>query len=372
MLLFLENFLITFFCSLLLKENFPDAMGIEYFIIIFSACLWLYITDNKKWKILFLAGFIFSVFVVDATLCFFSPAFITIDLKLSNKKIKPASFEIPTDLVFKLIPISCIFFNFNILLFIFSLVVFFYSGIKENYFLTAAELTMLQDILSENKLHAEKQKRIFQIDLLKNAEVSILAERNRISGVLHNSIGHTLSSAILQVNALKYIADNEEVKDKLAVLQTSLETGMTEIRKSLHNIHDTSFNLQTALDKLIEKISNPKIKLIYKIDALPYVLKHDIISIIKEGIANTVKHSGATLMDIILLEHRGFYSVVINDNGCGFNSSVPIQEGIGLSVLREIVEKNNGTINFYSDGGFKIHIIFPKQIAEAENEHHNN
>ena len=72
------------------------------------------------------------------------------------------------------------------------------------------------------------------------------AERNRISGELHNSIGHTISAAIVQVNALQYITVQDEVKTNLNMLQRSLETGLTEIRNCLHYLHNDSFDFQTG------------------------------------------------------------------------------------------------------------------------------
>lgn len=366
MLLFLENFLIVLFSSLFVFSKTGSFIVIPYFIIFFSIGLWSgMIHSNIK-------PFIFIVFVIftaafNRNLAFFSPVFIAMNLEAEEIQKNYIS------LIFKFLPLLCVFFNFDLIFFLFTLIIFFYSGVKENYLLKTLEVTGLKDKLTENKINSEKRERILENEILKNAEVLILAERNRISGSLHNSIGHTLSAGILQVNALKYISNQQEVKDSLNILQNSLENGMTEIRECLHNMHNDSFNLQTGLEELVESTKKIKIQLTYKVDSIPYELKYDIFSIVKESLSNTIKHSGASELNLSVLEHLGFYSLIIKDNGRGFSGKQirNLNYGIGLKVIVDLVEKHRGIIKFYSENGFKTHIIFPK-IKDKYNEDNNS
>ena len=366
MLLFLENFLIVLFSSLFVFSKTGSFIVIPYFIIFFSMGLWSgMIHSNIK-------PFIFIVFVIftaafNRNLAFFSPVFIAMNLEAEEIQKNYIS------LIFKFLPLLCVFFNFDLIFFLFTLIIFFYSGVKENYLLKTLEVTGLKDKLTENKINSEKRERILENEILKNAEVLILAERNRISGSLHNSIGHTLSAGILQVNALKYISNQQEVKDSLNILQNSLENGMTEIRECLHNMHNDSFNLQTGLEELVENTKKIKIQLTYKVDSIPYELKYDIFSIVKESLSNTIKHSGASELNLSVLEHLGFYSLIIKDNGRGFSGKQirNLNYGIGLKVIADLVEKHRGIIKFYSENGFKTHIIFPK-IKDKYNEDNNS
>lgn len=366
MLLFLENFLIVLFSSLFVFSKTGSFIVIPYFIIFFSIGLWSgMIHSNIK-------PFIFIVFVIftaafNRNLAFFSPVFIAMNLEAEEIQKNYIS------LIFKFLPLLCVFFNFDLIFFLFTLIIFFYSGVKENYLLKTLEVTGLKDKLTENKINSEKRERILENEILKNAEVLILAERNRISGSLHNSIGHTLSAGILQVNALKYISNQEEVKESLNILQNSLENGMTEIRECLHNMHNDSFNLQTGLEELVESTKKIKIQLTYKVDSIPYELKYDIFSIVKESLSNTIKHSGASELNLSILEHLGFYSLIIKDNGRGFSGKQirNLNYGIGLKVIVDLVEKHRGIIKFYSENGFKTHIIFPK-IKDKYNEDNNS
>ena len=366
MLLFLEFFLINLFCSLFLFIKTDSFTFIPYFMVFFSIGLWNSMTNNIHIKPFSLLLFVIGISVFDKNLAFFSPVFIAMNLE-AEKNQKNMS------LIFKFLPLLCVFFNFDLIFFLFTLIIFFYSGVKENYLLKTLEVTGLKDKLAENKINSEKRERILENEVLKNAEVLILAERNRISGSLHNSIGHTLSAGILQVNALKYISKQEDVKESLNILQNSLENGMTEIRECLHNMHNDSFNLQTGLEELVENTKKPKIQLTYKVDSIPYELKYDIFSIVKESLSNTIKHSGASELNLSVLEHIGFYSLIIKDNGRGFSGKQikNLNYGIGLKVIADLVEKHRGIIKFYSENGFKTHIIFPK-IKDKCNEDNNS
>ena len=86
--------------------------------------------------------------------------------------------------------------------------------------------------------------------MLKNSEAAILAERNRISGELHNSIGHTISAAIVQVNALQYITVQDEVKTI-----TNLPVAKQE-RKSFKELNSRE---NDVMDLLADGLNNKEI-----------------------------------------------------------------------------------------------------------------
>ena len=347
MIILLRLLFINLFCTLFLMQNDHTASMVSYFILFFSLSLWLEITDNKKLKIVCFTLFILSVFALGKAILFFSPVLLVSDFDMSDfgsgkkehpKRQTPSFFFNAKEIAVKVIILSCTLTCLNIPLFVFTAIIFFYAIEKKRYDSISKQFTALQDSLTERTLQNEVQKRHLQNEALKNSEAALLTERNRISGELHNSIGHTISAAILQVNALQYIATQDEVKTNLDMLQHSLETGLTEIRNCLHNLHNDSFDLQTSIEKLIAAPAQTlHIRLTCKTETMPYTLKYDILSVIKECLSNTVKHSGASAMTISILEHPAFYSVSV------------------------IAAKHNGAIHFYAQDGFKVHITFPKK-----------
>ena len=220
---------------------------------------------------------------------------------------------------------------------------------------------IVRDELKEDAIYLKKYTEQLKIDREKNIHIAILTERNRIARELHDSIGHAISSGILQVEALKIISDNNMVEG-LDLLQNTLNNGMNDIRNSIHNLYNESLDLESRIESLCREVPTIDIQLIYKLeDSLPYDLKFDILSVIREAITNCAKHSNATELKLNLLSQPKFYSIIVRDNGNKFNKTDNLlTKGIGLLSMNEIANKYNGFLNYEFDNGFKIHLTLMK------------
>ncbi len=219
----------------------------------------------------------------------------------------------------------------------------------------------VRDELKEDTIYLKKYNEQLKIDREKNIHIAILTERNRIARELHDSIGHALSSSILQVEALKVVSDNS-LSESLNLLQNTLNNGMNDIRNSIHNLYNESFDLEGRIQAICDDTPNLNIQLEFQLeDNLPYDLKFDILSVIREGITNCIKHSNATKLKIRLLNQPKFYSIIIQDNGSDYNEIDRFSsKGIGLLSMEEIAHKYNGFLNYEFDNGFKIHLTLMK------------
>ena len=139
------------------------------------------------------------------------------------------------------------------------------------------------------------------------------------------------------------------------------------MRKSVHDLHDESIDLRTALDDLINNVSDMDIYMDYDMsDKLPREIKYSFINIVKEAINNTLKHSNGDHMDIRVREHPAFYQLYITDNGQNIRSGLsPAQGsasgGMGLNGILERVNKLGGTMKISTDDGFSILINIMKR-----------
>lgn len=239
--------------------------------------------------------------------------------------------------------------------------------------LLQAEYNELRDSSSSYQRLLEEKNR----SILKNQDYEIslatLNERNRISKELHDSIGHMLSRAILQVGALLTIAKDKPVCDGLNGLKDTLSSGMDDIRKSIHNMYDESVDLYTQVEKLIKEFTFCKVYFDYDIaDLPPLALRYCFIAITKEALTNIMKHSNATQAHIIMREHPGLYQLIIQDNGTSQQlrkdniGEIPdlddYQGGMGLRNISDRVKSLNGYLHITADNGFKIFITIPKNV----------
>lgn len=233
------------------------------------------------------------------------------------------------------------------------------------------EYNELQDTSKELALLQEQKNQSILENQDYEINVATLNERNRISKDIHDNIGHLLSRSLLQIGALLTITKEETTREGLTSLKDSISSGMDSIRSSIHNMHDESIDLYTVIDTLVKDFTFSKINFEYDLKSSPDIkLKYTFIAIIKEGLANIIKHSNATKVQISLREHPAMYQLILSDNGVIedtkqlrlkrlFENQV-YQEGMGIQNITDRVRSFQGNINFNFEEGFRIFISIPK------------
>lgn len=201
--------------------------------------------------------------------------------------------------------------------------------------------------------------------LLENHDYEIrvvtLKERNRIAREIHDNVGHMLSRSILQVGALLVLHKDGPFYDALINLKETLSIAMTNIRQSVHDIRDDSFDLEQSIQELMKGLPDYKINLDYDVyDPISHPIKYCFMATIKEALSNVVKHSNATEIIIIIREHPAFYQLFIKDNGKELPVSIDRTEGMGLENITTRVASLNGTVHITTTQGFHIFIMIPK------------
>ncbi|MEG0759740.1 MAG: histidine kinase, partial [Raoultibacter sp.] len=113
---------------------------------------------------------------------------------------------------------------------------------------------VLHDDLRETSISLEEKNR----DLLDKQDYEVtlatLNERGRIAREIHDNVGHLLTRSVLQVEALQVVhADDPVIKDELFQVGITLHEALDTVRKSVHDLHDDSFDLHTQLLALAQK-----------------------------------------------------------------------------------------------------------------------
>ena len=218
----------------------------------------------------------------------------------------------------------------------------------------------LQDSATERDLLLQKSYQRLKEAQDANIYMATIKERNRIAREIHDNVGHLLTRSLLQTGAIETINKDETLSPAIASLRETLNTAMTRIRESVHDMHDEALNLESALKNLTEEISAFPIHLIYDCNpAMDKRIKYAFIAIAKEAINNAIKHSNCTEMSILLREHPNFYQFVIQDNGTNISKDKD-STGIGLTNMQERIKEVHGTIQISTNQGFRIFITIMK------------
>ena len=201
------------------------------------------------------------------------------------------------------------------------------------------------------------QKRNYEKELLKeernkrNEHINILLaenERNRISQDLHDSIGHTFVMLKLKAElAEKYLEKNniEAAKKELKEISEISSTSMTETRSIINKLKHRSITEELKVITDIMTMADISLDIENNMTTLPSELvEWTITMVLKELTNNVIKHSKANKCNIEINESSDNYTVIISDNGRGFENI----DGTELSSIRERIKLVNGVINIIS------------------------
>lgn len=222
--------------------------------------------------------------------------------------------------------------------------------------------------LDESKKELEKAYAVV-------AEVTALEERQRIAKEIHDTAGHSLTTVIMQTESAKRIIDEnpKEAKAKIVAANLQAKHALEELRDSVHLLSgNTAQNsLKTALQGIInESADGTGISIrssIEDVTVSPAKFRF-LCNTLKEGIANGLRHGGATAFWFECRQEDGRIYFLLSDNGKGADKQV--QPGFGLTTMQDRANAFGGEVAFESEEGegFELRVTLPVDANLATEE----
>lgn len=203
------------------------------------------------------------------------------------------------------------------------------------------------------------------VELLKNNELKKVnaymdgeaAERQRISGELHDRLGSRLATVKLHYDHLAAQSLDDKHRQIVEKANNQLGKALEELRETAHNLSAgilNQFGIVPALQDLCEAITATG-QLSIHLDAfeledrLPSALEIGIFRSVQELVSNTIKHAKATEVSIQLIRHEEHLGILVSDNGIGFEFNEPqASSGIGLQSIATRINTLDGSFNIDS------------------------
>jgi signal transduction histidine kinase len=206
-----------------------------------------------------------------------------------------------------------------------------------------------------DRLRAEKRV----INVIINTEEN---ERKRLAKDLHDGLGPLMSTVKMSLSAL-----SERIKDPPGtVILNNTNHLVNEAINTLKDISNNlsphvllNFGLTSAIGAFTTKINQTKaIEIDFKSNMENQRLENDKEVVLYraacELINNSIRHSGASKIEIDLNKHEKFVTLQFNDNGRGFDTSTLSKEetkGMGLSNIETRVRSIEGVFILESTPG---------------------
>ena len=191
------------------------------------------------------------------------------------------------------------------------------------------------------------------IKLVQNAamleQLTISRERNRLSRELHDTLAHTLSALVVQIDAV--IAVWEPIPDRaqemLEGMLDSTRKGLEETRRSLRALRAApleDMGLALALSSLAKDFSarnglSLDLEVPEEINNLSPEIEHGLYRVAQEALENIIQHAGAKQVRVALVEKNDRLTLTIADDGRGFDTKTEATEHqLGLQGMYERAE----------------------------------
>jgi len=213
-----------------------------------------------------------------------------------------------------------------------------------------------------NQIEEEKTKRMSS--LIDGQEM----ERQRLSRDLHDSLGQSLLTVKIKLEQAKN-ANVEKNQQIIHETQELLRDTIQEIRNISNDLMPPvleAFGMEQGLKNLCKDTAkNTGISIEYISENIPDSLDKRVqiyvYRIAQEAINNITKHSAATEASLKISCNQNLISLIISDNGKGFDFEKNDTNGNGIMNIKERVELLKGECKFYSSlgKGTQINIKIP-------------
>jgi PAS domain S-box-containing protein len=190
-------------------------------------------------------------------------------------------------------------------------------------------------------------------------------ERKRISRELHDEFGQSLTALMLGLKSLPASEGSETKLSQLQKLTAQVMEQMHHLARELRPAALDTLGLEATMRQLAEEWSERnEVKTEFFARGLhsvrlPAPIETTIYRVAQEALTNVARHAKGTFVSVLVERHDGVVSLIVEDNGHGFDAESPdIGEGrLGLLGMRERIELVGGTLDIESSPGAGTTVI---------------
>ena len=185
---------------------------------------------------------------------------------------------------------------------------------------------------------------------LRNNAVS--EDRDRIAREVHDSIIQNLFAVGIRLQAHSTgSADAPELREAMDSAAVAIDGSIAELRRLIYDLHGdlaTRGSLAVEIETLVDRLGGPyDVPVVVTaeglIPELDISLIDDALQIVREALANSLRHSGATSVSVSFSADERSLLLSIADDGHGFDvANAPW--GLGLTNMRTRTRRAGGTL----------------------------
>ena len=220
---------------------------------------------------------------------------------------------------------------------------------------TSADLRLAEQFANRASIAVDLSRQVAR-DALRRVVAGQELERRRLARELHDETGQALTSILLGLRSVEGTKSPDELRSATSDLRELIVATLQDVRRLAVQLRPKAlddFGLAAALERLAQTFSETT-EMHVELEAqlgearLPAEVETTLYRIVQEALTNIVKHAEATKVSILLVRKAATATVVIEDDGKGFDTEDVRAEGMGLSGMRERVELHDGRLTVES------------------------
>ncbi|WP_078594263.1 sensor histidine kinase [Evansella clarkii] len=187
-------------------------------------------------------------------------------------------------------------------------------------------------------------------------------ERKRLSREIHDGPAQMMANVMLRSELVERVYEQQGVEEALKEirdLKKMVKDSLAEVRRIIYDLRPMALDdlgLIPALEKYIKHIKEHyDFDIQFSYLGKPRRLQADqevaLFRLIQESVQNVHKHAKATEVQIKIELKPSLATVVIKDNGKGFDTSVKKEGSFGLLGMRERINMLEGKLSIDSKQG---------------------
>ncbi len=207
-------------------------------------------------------------------------------------------------------------------------------------------------------------------------EVATLLERRRIMQDVHDGLLQSLATQILRLETCRkqLLESPKELDRELRSIEDYTRSSMKVIRQFLAGKEIQSVPSGMLIEKLRDDLKFLRDGLGVQVimETVPDDLnisggvEQNLYLVLREGLMNIARHSHATVANVSLTQTDNEVRGSLTDDGVGFDLTQSGNQGVGLSSMKERIEKLGGKLEIQSSPGTGAKLSFRLPLI-AEN-----
>ena len=241
-------------------------------------------------------------------------------------------------------------------------------GPRRNPVKHAAAATSVRQLSMRHDTHAQRRTRaLAEAGLFETprpaADVAVHEERRRLARELHDSVAQSLYGITLSASRVLTLLERSDTAQVHAVVNELLRLAndsQTELRSLLHDLRSDEFDLllggltgalaSQAADLQARAGCQVGLSLADEPD-LAAVTKATLARIAREALHNIAKHAQASRVDLVLEVGPSDVTLLVIDNGRGFDPDASHPGHFGLELMYEQATAVGAALDFVSAPG---------------------